>query len=186
MKINKIIMKFTVVSLIFLTACAIGDKDFEEAEWGMSVDQVIEIESENGNELYSETVGRDDGIEITFENMNLNGHEVDVEYVFNNRVEKLDVLTESQQEEFDGSDELFEKVLLKDYILIEGNYFFIDLNKDDSKEIYDSLVSKYGEPLSESDNGSSFWETERSLVYFSGDDYISYSATYNTLENFGK
>lgn len=177
-------MKFIVVSLIFLTACGNDDKDFKEAEWGMSVDKVIELESENGNEQYYESVGRDDGIEITFENMIVNGQKVDVEYVFNNRVEKLDVLTESQQEELDGSDELFNEVLLKDFILIEGNYFFIDMNKDDSEEIYNTLVSKYGEPLSESDNGSSFWETERSLVYFSGDDYISYSVTYNTLQKF--
>jgi hypothetical protein len=76
-------------------------------------------------------------------------------------------------------------IKLNDFILFEGHYFFKDIDEEDSKEILKTLKSKYGNDPEKGD-GSYQWKTKRTTIYFDGIDYVSYRATYKSLENFHK
>ncbi|WP_407268999.1 hypothetical protein [Radiobacillus sp. PE A8.2] len=212
-----------LVALIFvLVACGGNKDDFKGSTWGMTVDQIIELEKENGNELYTEDVDSDEEITIQYEDIIINGHKADVEYVFKNEVEKTLVLSPSDfDDKFRGYNEKlndeslseeekndviakFEEdnkeliqeyenipdiLKLNDFALSEGIYWFSDLDEEDEKYLYESLVSNYGDPSygkTPYDSEEIYsWYTDRTTINFSS-SFIFYYATYSALEDLMK
>lgn len=100
-------------------------------------------------------------------------------------------LYEKYRNEWDKYNEFLienETVKFSDYILVEGEYSFKDLDEEDIQEIKKSLIKKYGEPTygSEEDDFR-FWNLDTIQLYYSekikdGKVSISYSANYKELE----
>lgn len=197
-----------------------NETDFKAAQWGTSIEEVIQLEKENGNDLYTEDLNYNDDPIIVYENLIIDGHAADVEYTFSNEVNKFIVLTsekftkafEKVEKELANEDlteeeqieiqEKFEKdnedlinefnempdtIQLNDYVLISGEYWFYDIDDNGKEELFNTLVSKYGEPSYgetpyNPDEGYS-WLTERTNIMFLGNT-ITYQANYEALEEF--
>lgn len=205
-----------ILLLVLLASC--GDEpDFKDANWGMTMQEVVKIEEKNDNNLYEEESDEDE-IELIYEDLSINGFEADVHYQFKNSIDKAYALTpadynksfanfekklandklsedEKQKmvEEFsrenqdliDEYNDLPSEFPLTDVILVEGRYYFWNLDENDSEQLLKSLKEKYGKPIAETPDAY-FWETDRSRIYFDGDDYISYTAKFKAVDKFIK
>ncbi|WP_042477430.1 hypothetical protein [Bacillus ndiopicus] len=175
-------------AVLLLSACGDKEKGFKEGTWGMKMEKVISNEKKVGNELYTEDTSDDDEITIEYEDVVVNGYLADVQYIFYNEISKYLMYPgdfSNDEESIKEFNSLPDDVKFNDFILIEGEYFFRDIDEEDSKEIYESLVAKYGEPGTE-DEDSVLWYTEATRIYFNKSDYVSYSASIDSVEDFMK
>lgn len=206
--------------ITFLAGCGEKADDFKAAKWGMTVDEVILLEEELGNELYDSDISFGDEMTLEYEDVIIDGHMADVEYNFSNEVSKYILLTSKQfGKVFDDLDkklskdslsdeekqEMIEKfeednkelidefenmpdsIKLNNIVLTEGEYWFYDLDDVGREEIFDTLVSLYGEPVVgempyDQDEAYS-WSTERTNIMFFNRT-LSYQANYKSLEEF--
>lgn len=184
---RKIVLIFIFISL--LAACGTKE-DFKSGHWGMTMDEVILLEKENGNELYTERNVYDDRIELIYEDISINGHLAEVTYAFDQVYMKIP--EDEELEEGLTAEEFMEKIEtlnLKDTVLVMGQYKFNDLSTDDEEELFESLTSKYGKP----DEGETpydsevlyAWMNDRTVINYWGQySEISYFAQYEAMEDF--
>lgn len=184
-------MLFGIFGIILLSACSSSTgTDFKEAQWGMTLDEVVKLEEKAGNKHYDE--GTDlGGIQVEFEGMIIDGLKADVEYVFKDEVDKFDFGStigyeaKNEEEAVALYQELPDTMKLDDFLLVEGNYFFQDIDDAESKTILEKLTKKYGKPLVVQDD-TYWWSSKRAEIYFDGKDYVSYNAGYSALKKYMK
>ncbi|MEC5423309.1 hypothetical protein QGM71_07325 [Virgibacillus sp. C22-A2] len=212
---------FVLFLVLFLLAACGGqaERDFKDAQWGMTMDEVIQLEESNSNSLYEEdSSSYGGGMELRYDDMFINGKEADVVYTFYREVDNYSVIFPEtfykggveffnklsddslSDEEYEQLNDEFEKknkaniekienmpdtFVFDDYLLIEGDYYFRNLDEKDSEELLESLMDTYGEPPYENE-GYYRWYTGRTEIYFNGEDYISYTADYLAIEKYIK
>lgn len=197
-----IIILSSLFILSILSSCG-NEKDFKEAEWGMSVDDVMDIENENDNKLNERHVNESDSetTDIYIEDITVNGIEANATYSFFEEIGKEMIISSFLEDESGEKlkelereyEKLPETFQLDKEMLLTGSYRFQDVSENESNEIYDFLVDEYGEPDETYDEDEELgfdeaykWLSERTEIYFNGEDFVSYSVASDALENLDK
>lgn len=178
-----IILLFSLV--LILTAC--GEKgikeDFNGAQWGMTIDEVKSLDVVNGVKISEGKVSGDEDFyfNLAVEDSNVFGYPALVLYALKNDIPKAMLFYYANRT---GNDDLYRTIYFDDIILVNGKYFFEDLETEDYKVIFDALIEEYGEPTNQNEDAY-FWDSDRVLITFNVDrDLLEYKATYKTVEQF--
>lgn len=200
MKSNKNIVLLILISslLLLLSACG-GNYDFKNGSWGMSLEEITELEMKNGYseeelEITDGLLGK--GLDLSVPNVIIDGHEAVATYTFKNQLDSFDlippVINDKKAEKEIANiekevEQLPELIYFEDYILVEGMYFFDRLVENEAEKIYNSLVEKYGEPFADEGSLANWYVNDTYIVYYNADGegetiIVTYSATYNSLK----
>ncbi|HLU23038.1 hypothetical protein [Lederbergia graminis] len=99
------------------------------------------------------------------------------------KIELLDEFEKKNKKAFQELEEIPDILTFDDQILLTIDYFYQEFTEKESKELLKELKNIYGDNPIEG-NSSYTWDTDKSIVYFDGFDYVSYTPKYQTIEEY--
>ena len=194
---RKFVSMILSISIIFsMSACGKSQEDFKDAKWGMTLDEVIKMEEDNGNKVdesdkYSKFYLNDNKhAYLTFEDLTINGYNANVVYVFYKSANIDGGVPHIAEEELKANPEKYpDELKFNDHVLLTGTYRFENLNKEDIIEILDNMKSKYGEPIEKKEVNDSTgyrWSNKRTEITFNHTENqlsINYYAKYEVVKD---
>lgn len=94
--------------------------------------------------------------------------------------EILDKFNKKHKKKLATYQEIPQTINFKQDILLNGYFYFLNMNPGDSDKLLDHLTSIYGTPKEQ--EGNYTWSTERSKVYYNGNAFVSYLATFHSVK----
>jgi predicted small secreted protein len=179
---NLLTILFLTTAALYLAACNQGEggsKDFGQFSWGMTMDEVLKMEEENGNSIAKQREKGSAEIDVSYYDQVLIDKKVMIRYTF------------ARQMERPNDDENLPAILqFEDYILVRVYVEFTDAfgarrgsNPWNHDEIYFPLEEKYGKG-SQGDNEDIFWTTDRSVIVLDNFRVLHYYARTEILKEF--